>query len=68
MKEGVTVKEYKVRIIERLSTVVCVQEENAKNAEDHVRSVYRNSEIILTADDCRDAEFRVVGEAAEDEI
>ena len=52
--------EYNVKIIERLSTVVSVQADNIDDAENKVFSEYRDCEIVLTADDYLDTEFRVV--------
>lgn|GEM_PF-1660716 len=65
-------KDYKVKIIERLSTVVTVSEEDAGSAVERVQGMYRNSEIVLTADDFVDTEIKVVSddestEAAEPE-
>ena len=53
-------QEYKVKIIERLSTVVTVHAENADDAEDRVRSMYRNSDVVLTSDDYVDTDFSVI--------
>ncbi len=57
-------QEYKVKIIERLATTVPVQGKSANQAEDRVRDMYRNSEIVLTADDYVDTEFEVICETA----
>ncbi len=52
-------KEYQVKIIERLTAIVPVHAESADNAEERVRTMYRNSEIILTAENHVDTEFEV---------
>ena len=52
--------EYKIKIIERLSTVVTVQADNIDDAENKVFSKYRDCEIVLTADDYLDTELRAI--------
>ena len=52
---------YKVKITELLQTTVMVEADNADSAGDMVRSMYRNSEIVLTADNYVHTEFTVVG-------
>ena len=59
--------EYKVRITELLETTVTVETDNADTAMDRVRTMYRNSEIVLTADDHTDTEFTVGGEELPDD-
>jgi len=54
------VKDYQVKIIERLSTVVTVREEDAGSAVERVQGMYRDSEIVLTADDYVDTEIVVI--------
>ena len=54
--------EYKVKITELLETTVTVETDTADTAMDRVRTMYRNSEIILTADDHTDTEFTAVAE------
>jgi len=54
-------EDYRVKIIERLSTVVTVREDDADSAVERVQGMYRNSEIVLTADDYVDTEVKVIG-------
>lgn len=53
-------REYRIKIIERLSTVVPVQEENADSALEKVQAMYRDSKIVLTADDYVDTEIKII--------
>ena len=54
---------YEVKITERLSTVLTVQAESEEAAEEIVWRQYRNSEIILTADDYTETSVKVIPES-----
>ena len=58
--------EYKIKITERLSATILVNTDNADTALERVQAMYKNSEIILTAENYVDTEFSVAGnESAE---
>jgi hypothetical protein len=59
-------RDYEVTITERLSSVVAVRAENTDDAEDRARAMYRNSGVILTAEDYVDTEFSVIHDESED--
>ena len=48
---------YKVNIEELLSRVVEVEAENEEDAEDKVREMYMNEEIVLDASDFQSVEY-----------
>ena len=48
---------YNIKIIDRLETTVSVEAYDAESAEDKVRTMYRNCEIVLTAENHVDTDF-----------
>lgn len=50
---------YKVNIEELLSRIVEVEADNEEDAENKVRSMYNNEEIVLNADDLSGVELFV---------
>lgn len=59
--------EYRIKISELLETTISVETDSSDEAMDKVKSMYRNSEIILTADDHTVTEFTAVDEEPSDE-
>ncbi len=55
-------KKFTVEITETLQRQVEVEAEDAFEAEDIVRGMYRNEEIVLDSDDYFDTEFEVLDE------
>ena len=53
--------EYRVKITEWLETTVSIESDSADTAVDMVRSMYRDSDIILTADNHVDTKFTIIG-------
>ena len=51
-------KTFEIEIIETLSTIVKVKADSIDEAVVKVKEKYRNEEIILTADDYVDTEFK----------
>lgn len=54
--------EFKIMIIEQLGTTVTVQADDTDSALEKARSMYRNSEIVLTADNYVGTDFMLVDE------
>ena len=50
---------YKVNVEELLSRIVEVEAENEEDAEEKVREMYRNEEIVLNASDFQGVEYFV---------
>ena len=50
---------YKVNVEELLSRIVEVEAENDEEAEEKVREMYRNEEIVLDAEDLQSVEYFV---------
>ena len=55
-------KEFDVNIHENSETVVTVQAENAKEAEQKARSMWNDSKVILGSEDFKDVEFSTLEE------
>lgn len=49
---------YQIVITETLQKVITVSADSLKEAQEKVKSMYNNSDIVLTADDHVDTEFR----------
>ena len=60
-------KKYKVAVTETLRRVLLVEAANELEARSRVSDAWRNSEIILTAEDFEGAEFYVLGESTSEE-
>lgn len=50
---------YKVNVEELLSRIVEVEADSDEEAEDKVREMYRNEEIVLDAEDLQSVEYFV---------
>jgi len=48
---------YNIKIIERLEMTVSIAADNAESAEDKIRTMYRNCEIVLTVENYVDTDF-----------
>jgi len=59
---------YKIKIIERLAATMLVETDNVDTALERVREMYRNSEIILTAENYVDTEITAVENEPSDDI
>jgi hypothetical protein len=51
-------KEYEIRIEEILQRTINVEAENKEEAIEKVKEMYRNEEVVLTADDFAGVEFK----------
>lgn len=49
---------FKVEVVETLCKIVDVEADTSQEAEDIVRKLYRNQEIILDAEDYFDVDFK----------
>jgi hypothetical protein len=49
---------YLIEIVETLSKEIEIEALTAEEAKEAVRQLYRKDEIVLTADDFKDVEFR----------
>ena len=59
--------EHKIKITELLETTVIVETDSTDDAMDRVKAMYRNSEIVLSADDHTGTEFTAAaGEPSDD--
>ena len=60
-------KKYRVAVTETLRRVVLVEAADEAEAHSRVSDAWRNSEVILTAEDFDGAEFYVLGESTDEE-
>jgi len=59
--------EYKIKITELLEKTMLVQAVDVDIALERVKRMYKDSEIVLTADDHTDTGFTIIGEEAKDD-